>query len=97
MAERFKVFWSSEAKVQVDHVVTFLRENWGEKEVGEFLDILRHFERTVAAFPKSFKESMKFKGCRLGYVHRNITAIYKVSRRSITILTIIDNRSSVKK
>jgi|JI10StandDraft_1071094.scaffolds.fasta_scaffold249219_3 plasmid stabilization system protein ParE len=97
MAERFNVFWSSEAKVQVDQVVSFIRENWGENEVNEFLDILLHFERTVAIFPKSFKESVKFKGCRLGYVHRHITAIYKITRRSVTILTIIDNRSAVKK
>lgn len=97
MAVRFNVYWSSEAKNQVDHIVSYIRENWGEKEVNDFLDTLFHFEKTVATFPKSFRESVKFKGCRLGYVHRHITAIYKITKRSVTVLTVVDNRSSVKK
>lgn len=97
MAVKHKVFWTSEAKSQVDNIIVYLREEWSESEVQDFLDILYHFEQTISAFPKSFKVSRKFKGCRLGFVHRHITAIYKVSGRSITILTIIDNRSRLKK
>ena len=97
MADRYNVTWTSEAKFQVDQILTYLKENWSEKECKDFLDLLFHFEITISSFPKSFKESKKFKDCRLGFVHRHITAVYKLSRKSITILTVIDNRSKLEK
>lgn len=97
MAGRYNVNWTAEAKDQVDQILVYLKANWSEKECKDFLDILFHFENTISAFPKSFKESKKFKGCRLGFVHRHITAIYKLSRKTITVLTVIDNRSKFDK
>jgi len=93
MAARYKVTWTLEAKVRVDHILNYLNEHWSDKEAQDFLDLLYHFERTVASFPRSFKESTRFKGCRLGYVHRHITAIYTISNSTVTILTVLDNRS----
>lgn len=84
-------------KIRLTILFLTLEKIWGEKEVNDFLDTLFHFEKTVATFPKSFRESVKFKGYRLGYVHRHITAIYKITKRSVTVLTVIANRSSVKK
>jgi plasmid stabilization system protein ParE len=75
MAGRYNVNWTAEAKGHVDQILVYLKTNWGENECKDFLDILFHFENTISAFPKSFKESKKFKGCRLGFVHRHITAI----------------------
>lgn len=97
MADRYNVTWTREAKFQVDKILNYLEENWSEKEHKDFLDLLFHFEKTICLFPKSFKESRKFKGCRLGFIHKHITAIYKLSHKSITILTIIDNRSDYEK
>ncbi len=94
MAARYKVTWTSEARTQVDEILHYLRKHWSEKECHDFLDILYRFEITVSSFPKSFKESKKYKDCRLGFVHRHIAAIYKVSGKAITILTVIDNRSN---
>lgn len=97
MAGMYNVAWTDEAKDQVDKILKYLRDHWSEKECRDFLDILYHFEQTISTFPKSFKESKKYKGCRLGFVHRHITAIYKLSKKSITILTVTDNRSSLEK
>lgn len=97
MAGKFNVNWSDEAKTQVDLILIYLKENWSEKEREDFLDILFHFEQTISTFPKSFKESKKYKGCRLGFVHKHITAIYKLSGKSVTILTVLDNRSDIQK
>lgn len=97
MVVKYKVVWTLEAKSQVDNIIFYLRKEWSESEVKDFLDILYHFEQTISAFPKSFKVSKKFKGCRLGFVHRHITGIYRISGKTITILTIIDNRSRHKK
>jgi plasmid stabilization system protein ParE len=94
MAKRLNVSWTEESKIQVDSIVEYLRDKWTEKEVDEFLDLLLHFEKTISQFPKTFKESWHYKGCRLGFVHRHVTAIYKISRSTIVVLTVFDNRSN---
>lgn len=97
MAEKYKIFWSFEADNQVKSIIEFLRSNWNEKAVEDFLDLLFHFEKTISNFPYTFKASKKYKSCRLGLIHQHTSAIYKIQKREITILSIIDNRSSVEK
>jgi len=97
MAGRYKVAWTKEAQTQVDIILKHIKDNRSEKECKDFLDLLYHFEQTISRFPKSFKESKRYKGCRLGFVHKHITAIYKLYRQSITILTVIDNGSASRK
>ena len=97
MAERYSVYWTSEAQLQVNRILQYILDNWTERECQDFLDILFHFERTIAAFPKLFKESHKLKGVRLGFVHKHITAVYKLSKNQITVLTVIDNRMDLER
>lgn len=97
MEKKYKVYWSKEAKSQVDIILEFLRNKWSEKEADNFLDLLLHFELVITRFPKSFKTSDYFKGCRLGLVHRHVTAIYKISGDEITILTVFNNQSGNEK
>jgi len=97
MKRKYEVDWTLEAKRQIDNILSFLRERWSESEAKDFLDLLLHFENTISQFPKSYKESSKFKECRLGLIHRHVTAIYKITGKTITILTVFDNRSDVKK
>jgi plasmid stabilization system protein ParE len=76
MAENLEVFYTVEAKSQLDSIVSYLNDNWTSKEYNDFLDLLLHFENLISRFPDSFKKSKRFKNCRLGLVHRHITAIY---------------------
>ena len=96
MAGMYRVTWTAEAKSRVDEIIAYLRRNWSEKEVNDFLDLLLHFENTISRFPKSYKESAKFENCRLGLIHRHVSAVYKISRREITVLTVFDNRRDVQ-
>jgi len=97
MVVKRKVVWTREAKKQVDLILGYIVENWGEKEATSFLDTLYQFECIVCSFPFTYRKSKQLKGCRLGYIHKHITAIYKVSNKSITILTVIDNRSNISR
>ena len=97
MAAKYDVKWTSEAKQNVDGILSFIREHWSEKECEDFLDFIQHFEKTISYFPQSFKESVVLKGCRLGLIHKHITAIYSIKGKSVIVLTVIDNRSSKEK
>jgi plasmid stabilization system protein ParE len=97
LKKKIDVYWTTEALSQVNKIISHLDEKWGDREAKEFLVLLRHFERVISSFPKSFKESEKFESCRLGFIHRHISAIYKFNGTSIVVLTIIDNRSGFEK
>jgi plasmid stabilization system protein ParE len=97
MAGSLEVFYTVEAKSQLDAIINYLNDNWTNKEYNDFLDLLLHFENLIARFPNSFKKSRRFKNCRLGLVHRHISAVYSIANNKIIILTFIDNRSSIAK
>ena len=61
MAESLEVFYTVEAKSQLDAIINYLNDNWTNKEYNDFLDLLLHFENLIARFPNSFKKSRRFK------------------------------------
>ena len=93
MAEKLEVVWTPESKYQIDLIIHYLRNEWGEKTVDDFLDLIEHFERIISGFPFAFKESEKYKGCRAGLIHNHVTAVYQVYNNRIVVVTVFDNRS----
>ena len=47
MVVKRKVIWTREAKKQVDSILGYIVENWGEKEATTFLDTLYQFEMSM--------------------------------------------------
>jgi len=93
MAGRLKVEWASRAVHDVDRILAFIRKNWSEGHADRFLDQLAAFEELISRWPRGFKRSQKRKSYRLGLVHRHTTAVYKVHKDRIVIITVFDNRS----
>lgn len=61
------------------------------------LDLVQEFEVFVARWPNGFKRSQRNKHHRLGLVHRNTTAVYRVYRDRIVIIAMFDNRSNTQR
>lgn len=93
MEIKLSVFWTKEAKDKVDEIRDYLSTNFGENSVADFMKSLKEFENEIAHFPKTYQESTKFLSCRLGLVHPHISAIYTFDEFTLTILTLIDNRT----
>jgi len=93
MEIKLSIFWTKEAKVKVDEIRNYLNTNFGENSVVDFMNSLKEFENIVALFPKTYQESTKFISCRLGLVHPHVSAIYTFDDSTLTILTLIDNRT----
>ena len=96
MEKKYKVSWSKEAKVQIDSIIAFLKEHSTTQEADNFLDLLLHFQKTIETFPKSFKISKRRKNCRLGLVHKHVTALYTIKQKTVFIITVFDNRCKPK-
>jgi hypothetical protein len=96
MAGKYKAIWSERSITDTDLICNFLLEIWTQKEVVMFLDHLREFEKLVCQYPEAYPISQKIKDCRLGLIHKNITAVYKVKNGSVFIVTLFDNRTKSK-
>lgn len=94
MAENLKVEWSVEARSELRRSYRFAEDQWSEIVADQFLDLVMEFERRIAQFPYG---SVSLKGDpyeRIGQIHKHVRAIYRITGRSILIVSIVDNRSS---
>lgn len=57
------------------------------------LDLVQEFEALISLWPNGFKRSQRNRHHRLGFVHRNTTAVYRVYSDRVVIITMFDNRS----
>lgn len=96
MAVKHKAIWSKRSVTDLDLIYNFLLEIWTKKEAEIFLDLTMEFEKLICRYPEAFPLSQKIKGCRLGLIHKNITAVYKVKDGSVFIVTLFDNRTKSK-
>jgi plasmid stabilization system protein ParE len=88
------VQWSDEAMERVDEIKVFLRQQWTDKEVNAFLDLLHGFEELVKRFPNGYERSRKYPGCRRAVIHANVSVVYRVAGDQIEVVTVYDNRSA---
>lgn len=61
MAGRYRVYWTYEAVEQVRLILNYLKINWGDKELNDFLDLLNHFEKSITFFQKYLKNQRNIK------------------------------------
>ena len=89
-----RVEWTARAERNLAGIHEFILEKWTVRGADAFLGQVIDFERRIAMWPNSFRRSERNKHHRLGLVHRNTMAVYRVFRDRIVILTLFDTRSS---
>lgn len=93
MAVNRKVEWSARAIRDLDNIHAFVLAQWTTREADRLLDLVQDFEFLIARWPNGFKRSSRKPEYRLGIVHRNTIAVYRVFPDRIVIITLFDSRS----
>lgn len=93
MAAPSRVDWTPEAVVQLEKIHRFVREQWSDRIADRFLDLVMEFEDLVLRFPNGFQASPMHPSLRMGVIHRNVKAIYRVDPDRIVIITLLDTRA----
>ena len=93
MGARVEVEWTNQALADLDAIYKYVLLNWTEKEAEIFLNMVREFQDVIATYPNAAARSTKRKSYRLGMIHRNVSAVYKMDPEKITIISLVDNRS----
>lgn len=92
MGKKYDVVWSKQSDNATDLIVRYLRTEFSEREVRNFLNRLRLFEKVVTKYPKSFPVSKFKKGFRRALISSQTSVIYKIDKNKIRVLTLFDNR-----
>ncbi|MBK8582361.1 MAG: type II toxin-antitoxin system RelE/ParE family toxin [Flavobacteriales bacterium] len=94
MAALLRVEWTARSERDLAGIHEFILLRWTVREADAFLGQVIDFERRIAKWPKGFRRSERNKQHRLGLVHRNTMAVYRVFRDRIVIITLFDTRSN---
>ena len=80
METEWKILWSKESKFHFDRIVLYLRENWTEKEVKNFVFQIKNFEQIVLQFPEIYPESTRKVKFRRAVLSKHNSVVYSIDR-----------------
>lgn len=91
--------WTLTAKSTFFKIISYLEEEWTDREILNFIDELDNFMKHIKNNPYSFPSSRKKKNIRKGFLTKHISLFYKVKprKREIHLLTFWDNRQTPDK
>lgn len=93
MAAPSRVDWTPEAQEQLARIHRYLQAQWSNRIADRFLSLVMEFEDLVLQFPNGFQASPLHPALRMGAIHRNVKAIYRVEPDRVLIITLLDTRA----
>ena len=94
MKNTFKILWSKRAYNSLSNVISFLEDNWTEKEIKKFSQKLDHCINIIEKNPETFPLSDYKPGLRKVVVTRQNTLYYKIDGNIVTLVNIFDTRQN---
>ena len=95
----YKALWTNRAMKTATDIVKYLREEWTEKEVRQFLDKVDEIIATIEINPKLFRASLKKPHVHLVVIKRRTLLIYQVrpAKKQIALLMFWNTKKNLKK
>ncbi len=97
MKNGYKFFWTDHALSELKQTITYLKENWSEKEIKNFAEILEEIIDLIERNPKLFPIFYKKKNVRRAVVEKHNNLYYLINKDTIEILSLFSNRQNPKK
>ncbi len=92
----YKITWSPRAEKRFDEIITYLLENWTEKEVRNFVLRTDEVLEMIVTYPSLYRKSEK-KNIHEAILSKHNILIYKVVGKKIILLTFFDTRQMLEK
>ena len=97
MISTYKIIWSDESLKNLDTLITYLEQNWTEKEIGKFLSNLDKRIKLISLNPLIFPSTPKSRNIRRSVLSKQTSIFYRITDDSIEILSIFDTRQNPDK
>lgn len=94
-----KIRWTSKAKSDFNKVLEYLSDNWGIREIENFINQTDSVLQGIAKNPQMFIESTKKRDVRKGLITKHNSLFYKINtqKKEIILLAFWDNRRDPKR
>ncbi len=93
----YEVFLSPLAKFKLNKLLHYIEVNWGVNAKEKFLNKLENSVDQLSKFPQSYPASRIKKGIRKSVITPQISLFYRIHKKAIEIITVIDNRQDPKR
>jgi plasmid stabilization system protein ParE len=91
-----KIIWSTRSEASFYKVVEYLKENWSDKEIDNFLDATEKVINYISEHPLMFRKTNK-KNIHEALVTPQNLLIYKIYVDRIVLIMFYDTRQSPRK
>jgi len=95
MTER--IIWSPKAEKDLENILDYLFENWGQKITVRFLDNISYLIKQIENTPERYPVINKDLNVRKCVLTKQNTLFYRVINNKIEILRVYDTRQDPKK
>lgn len=89
------IYLSQEADGQLQSLLEYLDNEWGERVCDNFIEKLERAMQTITLTPLAFPVSEQISGLHKCVVTRQTSIYYRISSTDIEIVSILDNRQNL--
>lgn len=97
MKSGYEILWTDNALGELEKTITYLEENWTEKELKNLASKLDHTLNLISLNPFLFQVSDSKKEVRRAIVLTLNTLYYQIKDDKIEIISFFSNRQNPKK
>ena len=94
MISGYKIVWTNKAIADLDNIIEYLTNLWTEKEISGFFKKLDKRINIIGQRPLLYPVTKMRKNVRRSVLTSQISIYYRISKRSVEILTLFDNRQN---
>lgn len=92
MGNGYKISWTENALSELRNTLEYLKDNWSEKEIRNFVRKLDKRLNLIAIYPKLFSKSEIKKNIRRSVLTKHNVIYYRIHEKTIIILSLFDSR-----
>ncbi len=83
-----EILWTDTAKLTFNNIVEYLRKEWTEREVQQFINRTSTLLSTLKRYPEMCRPSLKRKNVHMGVLNKHTQLVYhyKPRKKQIEIL-----------
>lgn len=92
----YEIVWLPDAEERFDAIIQYLKQQWSDKEVKDFVDYTNHVIQLIQSNPTLFKKSTK-RGIREVLISSHNLLLYRIVGNEIQLITFFDNRRNPRR
>ena len=94
MSRPLPVRWTERSLRNGQAIRNYLNDNFSNKEVDKFYNLLRDFEKSVSHFPDLYPETKHIRGVRRAVLNKYLSVVYVYRQNEIAVVAMQDNRQA---